>query len=184
MMMQDAENREGSASYDNFLSPAACAGEGAPTLVLCGGTGMHWFFSALLRAPASVHASRRVLVVVPVSDDGGSSRCIIDAVGGPAVGDIRNVVLVIAKAAAEHRREQSRSPPFNTSFENAVDEQAERDCGDDAAGAMADAFRTRTPATPLLVEQFLRAASVESGVLAMDPSSPTNTFTEVFYPVL
>jgi hypothetical protein len=184
MMMQDAGNRGWSASYDDFLSPAACAGEGAPTLVLCGGTGMHWFFSALLRAPASVHASRRVLVVVPVSDDGGSSRCIIDAVGGPAVGDLRNVVLVIAKAAAEHRRDQSRGLPLNTSFENAVDEQAERDCGGDAADAMADPFLTRTPATPLLVEQFLRAASVGSGVLAVGPSSPTNTFTAVFYPVL
>lgn len=71
-------------------------------VVFCGGSGLKGFLLALTDAAAATAETRRsegsswlFNLVVAVSDDGGSSRAIIDAFGGVAVGDCRNVALTV-----------------------------------------------------------------------------------------
>ena len=63
-------------------------------ILCCGGSGMHSFFAACVEQKTRA----TMQVVVPVTDDGGSSLAIVEAFGGPSVGDLRNVMLAIASA--------------------------------------------------------------------------------------
>ena len=68
-------------------------------VVFCGGTGMHWFAK-------SVPLNSRITFIVPSTDNGGSSRAIIDAIGGPAVGDLRNISLAVARSMQENNSDK------------------------------------------------------------------------------
>lgn len=61
---------------------------------------------------ARVTSVSRVDLVVAVSDDGGSSRSLIDTFGGPAVGDVRNVVLTLAQSAVTTTYHDDVSTPY------------------------------------------------------------------------
>lgn len=73
-------------------------------VMFCGGTGMHNFFDAVLTTKnlpsqqSSYSFPSRIFLVSPISDDGGSSRALIDYFGGPALGDARNMMLNIASS--------------------------------------------------------------------------------------
>eukprot|EP00760_Papus_ankaliazontas_P033395 PhM_4_TR631/c0_g1_i1/m.96491 len=65
---------------------------GEPTMmVFAGGTAMHSFSHAVYSKGISA------VFCVPVTDDGGSTRRILNAMGGPAIGDLRNLLVCIAR---------------------------------------------------------------------------------------
>ena len=86
--------------------------DGVDCVVFCGGTGMRAFFCEAARSCPRL----RLCAVVAVADDGGSSRAVQDGVfggGGPALGDIRSILLRVAAVAP---RPHSRGPwvsPFD-----------------------------------------------------------------------
>ncbi len=55
--------------------------------------------------PGGTTFPRKVVCVLPVTDDGGSSRPITDLVGGPAVGDARNMQVSAATAVWRWRQQ-------------------------------------------------------------------------------
>lgn len=70
-------------------------------IIFCGGSGLRDFFRSWFDHHRQRNAATRVglHLVVPVTDDGGSSRELIRSVGGPAVGDLRNVTLAACVGA-------------------------------------------------------------------------------------
>ena len=67
-----------------------------PSLVIfSGGTAVNSFAAEL------AHRNEHTTHVLPVSDDGGSTKAIIDVLGGTAVGDIRSRCLKLAEGMAE-----------------------------------------------------------------------------------
>lgn len=52
----------------------------------------------------SMNLSRKVTYILPISDDGGSSKEIIKVIGGPAIGDIRNRLNSLADDSTEENR--------------------------------------------------------------------------------
>lgn len=63
-------------------------------VVFTGGSGFNETSRVLQQSVVSTHRTDvSVSYIVPLTDDGGSSREIIDAVGGPAIGDLRSRLL-------------------------------------------------------------------------------------------
>lgn len=76
-------------------------------LIFCGGSGLRHFWKELFDVHVQrttltcAHPPLRLVVVVAMSDDGGSSRAIIDCIGGLPVGDCRNVGLAVVDAMVQ-----------------------------------------------------------------------------------
>ena len=77
-------------------------------VVFCGGSGMHGLVGPLLASGMSI------AFVLPVTDDGGSTAEIMRVLGGPAIGDVRNLLVRIAKEGPEQRDIHSiHAPQWN-----------------------------------------------------------------------
>ena len=88
-------------------------------ILFCGGTGMHCFVDALLEKYDTLHPHdapdrpllpSQLILVLPISDDGGSSKGIMDLIGGPPVGDARNMEVSVATAMWKYLAKRRDSP--------------------------------------------------------------------------
>ena len=92
---KETNNKSITESLDNHQTPL----DGPKLVIFAGGSAMRELCKKI-----TTNLSRNVTYVLPLSDDGGSSREIIRVIGGPAIGDIRNRLNALAEDSTEENR--------------------------------------------------------------------------------
>ncbi len=92
---KEINNKPIPEGLDNHQTPL----DGPKLVIFAGGSAMRELCKKI-----TTNLSRNVTYVLPLSDDGGSSKEIIRVIGGPAIGDIRNRLNTLADDSTEENR--------------------------------------------------------------------------------